>query len=240
MDLTWHKMSDKFDSVEFLRSKVTGAFKEHVSSASSFQVGYFCGKGCQKRWIVSEDDLELYKEAGDEKEIRLWCEGKIKNSEGCGQKRKSDEDDCPVKSRRVKDEDKENSIRTKLEEKHGDSYTIPQYTLCAKFITIGRHDSYDEPPPIPLITGQQKGSSSKKESLTDVISSAATAISQALKPKTPPTTPVFNVSTSKSTLSPNNRATLRRHNLEDLKIFSQLFNDGVLTSAEFWSKRRQF
>ena len=57
-------------------------------------------------------------------------------------------------------------------------------------------------------------------------------ISQALKPKTPPTTPVSKA-TSKSTLSPNNRAALRRHNLEDLKILSQLFNDGVLTSAEF-------
>ena len=29
----------------------------------------FCGKGCQKRWIVSEDDLGLmYKEVGDERD----------------------------------------------------------------------------------------------------------------------------------------------------------------------------
>lgn len=232
MDLTWHKMSERFESVESLRSKISAAFKEYVSNASSFQVGFLCGKGCQKRWIVSEDDLGLmYKEVGDEKEIRLWCEGKVKDSE-VGLKRKCSDEDCPVKSKREKNEDKENSIRVKLEEKHGDKYTVPQYILWAKFIRIGRHDSYDDPPPIPLITGQQKGSSHKKESLTDVISSAATAISQALKPKTPPTTPVSKA-TSKSTLSPNNHAALRRHNLEDLKILSQLFNDGVLTSAEF-------
>ena len=161
----------------------------------------------------------------------------MKDSE-VGLKRKCSDEDCPVKSKREKNEDKENTIRVKLEEKHGDKYTVLQYTLWAKFIRIGQHDSYDDAPPIPLITGQQKGSSHKKESLTDVISSAATAICQALKPKTP-TTPVSKA-TSKSTLSPNNRAALRRHNLEDLKILSQLFNDGVLTSAEFSEQRGNF
>uniref|UniRef100_A0A1X7TTH0 Uncharacterized protein n=1 Tax=Amphimedon queenslandica TaxID=400682 RepID=A0A1X7TTH0_AMPQE len=39
----------------------------------------------------------------------------VKNSEGCSQKRKSDED-CPVKSKKVQNEDKENSICAKIED----------------------------------------------------------------------------------------------------------------------------
>ena len=79
-------------------------------------------------------------------------------------------------------------IRTKLEKKqHGDKYTGPQYTLWAKFIRMGHHDSYDDPPSIPLMTGEQKGQSKKsKESVSDALAGAATAIANAITGKAQP------------------------------------------------------
>ena len=166
MDLTWHRMRDSFQSVEELQEKIIESFAEYVPN-DPFSVGYLTSE--RERWIVSEDDLKLlYRDVGDDKEVRLWCDGKSKDADAvAGQKRKYD-GDWPVKGKREKNEDKENDIRFQLEEQHGDKYTPPQYTLWAKFIRMGRHDSFDDPPPIiPLITGKQKGPA-QKESLTDV------------------------------------------------------------------------
>lgn len=53
-------------------------------------------------------------------------------------------------------------IVDQLIQQNSSKYTIPQYIyrLWAKFIQSKRHDSYDTPPNIPLITGTpdtQKG-----------------------------------------------------------------------------------
>lgn len=125
-----------------------------------------------------------------------------------------------------------------LEEKHGDKYSGPAYTLWAKFIRNGRHKSYDEPPPIPLITGEQKGRvQSKKESFSDALKGAVAVFANALNtPASPaPTTPASPLTTS--ALSPNNQANLRRKYLEDLRTLSQLLNDGVLSDAEFQEQK---
>ena len=47
---------------------------------------------------------------------------------------------------------------------------------------MGRHESYDEPPQIPLLTGQQKGRVLRKDNIFDALVSAATALAQAIKP----------------------------------------------------------
>ena len=103
------------------------------------------------------------------------------------------------KSKREKNDDIESEIRVQLEEKHGDKYTGPAYTLWAKFILNGRHKSYDEPSSIPLITGQQRGrAQSKKDSPSDAIVGAVSAFavhalntpsSMPSAPPTPTSTP---------------------------------------------------
>ena len=92
-------------------------------------------------------------------------------------------------------------------------YTGPQYNLWAKFIRNGRHKSYDEPPPIPLITGEQRGRAQpKKESISDAIVGAATAFAHALKTSTSTETPSATSTSTpdpalKTGLSPNNQPT---------------------------------
>ena len=68
--------------------------------------------------------------------------------------------------------------------------------------------------------------------------SAATAITVALKPKTPPKSVSRTIASETNGLSPNNQATLRRRYLEDLKMLSQLLNDGVLDMVEFTEQKK--
>ena len=57
-------------------------------------------------------------------------------------------------------------IAYQLASKYSESYTIPQLRLWAKYIQSKRHDSYDEPPNIPLKTGTPNSHKvSRKESL---------------------------------------------------------------------------
>ena len=104
------------------------------------------------------------------------------------------------------------------------------------------HESYDDPPPIPLMTGEQKGRSKKcKESVSDALAGAAKAIDNALTGKgqqtsSPARSSKDSVSTS-HVLSLNNQAGLRRKHLEDLRALSQLFDDGVLTHDEFQEQK---
>ena len=51
--------------------------------------------------------------------------------------------------------------------------------LWAILIQLGRHDSYETPPQIPLITG---GSKPKKKSLSEAFAGAASAIANAFHP----------------------------------------------------------
>ena len=240
MELMWHNVSDKFDSVNGLKLKLMDSFSEYVPSSPTFQIGYLEGRGNQKRWIVKQEDLRvMYESFNPGDDIKLWCESKTKE-EGHGKRGSENKEEEP-KSKREKNEDVEKEIRVQLEEKHGDKYSGPAYTLWAKFIRNGRHKSYDEPPPIPLITGEQRGRvQSKKESFSDALKGAAAVFADAIYMKSPgPSSPAPSTSTpiTVSALSPNNQANLRRKYLEDLRTLSQLLNDGVLSDAEFQEQK---
>ena len=243
MDLTWHKMTERFDSVTQLKLKLIDAFSEYIpSTPAEFQVGYLEGRGSQKRWIVRSADLEqMYDSVYEGDVIKLWCEGKSKDC-ARGQKRKNEGQSVEPPPKRDRQAEEEKEIRTKLEKKHCDKYTGPQYTLWAKFIRMGRHDNYDDPPSIPLMTGEQKGQSKKsKESVSDALAGAATAIANAITGKAQPTSSPVRSSqnpTYSNGLSPNNQANLRRKHLEDLRTLSQLFDDGVLTRDEFLEQKQ--
>lgn len=86
MDLTWHDMTEMFDSVVKLKENLIESFPEYVPSTLDFQVGYLEGRNSQKWWIVRSADLEKMYEAYEEgEEIKLWCEGKVKD---CAQGKK--------------------------------------------------------------------------------------------------------------------------------------------------------
>ena len=151
---------------------------------------------------------------------------------------KDDEPKSKRKKKRERQEDIESEICSELEAKHGAKFTGPVYTLWAKFIRNGRHESYDAFPNIPQITGEQRGRK-KRESLSEALTDAATAFAQVVKPAvaSPKLTPTVTPTT---TLSPNNQATLRRSYVEDLHTLNQLLNDGVLTDSEFQEQKRCF
>ena len=193
IELTWYNMSDKFDSVNGLKLKLMDSFPEYVPSLPTFQVGYLEGRGSQTRWIV-QDLKMMYESFNPEDVIKLWCESKVKE-DGRGKRGRENKEEEP-KSKREKNEDIESEIRTQLEEKHGDKYSGPAYTLWAKFIRNGRHKSYDEPPPILLITGEQRGRvKSKKESFSDFLKGAAAVFARVLNTPSAPTTPGRTAST---------------------------------------------
>lgn len=204
----------------------------------TFQIGYLEGRGNQKHWIVQQEDLKkTYESFNPEDDIKLWCESKAKE-EGRG-KRGSENKEEELKSKREKNEDIETEIHVQLEEKHGNKYSGPAYTLWAKYIRNRRHKSYDEPPSIPLITGEQRGRvQSKKRILPDTLKGAAAAFAHALNTppssmSSAPSTPTSTPSTT-SALSPNNQANLRRKYLCTL---SELFKDGILCDTEFQEQK---
>ena len=161
--------------------------------------------------------------------IKLWCDGKETDD---SHKRKNDKMKEP-KSKKEKSDQLEADICAELEENEYNEYTAPQYTLWVKLTRSGHHDSYDELSPIPLIIGG-KEKSHKKESMSDVMVGAATALAHALKTPTAAGSPTPVTPTSTATYShQHNKANICHKCLEDLHILSQVFNDGVLMESEF-------
>ena len=118
---------------------------------------------------------------------------------------------------------------------HSNKFTVPQYRLWAKFIQSKRHDSYDTPPNIPLITGisDARKHDKKKEgtNFSEAISGAATAFARALS-----TSPKVMAPIPKHLgqgISPNSHATLRRKHLEDIRMLHSLYEDGILCIDEY-------
>ena len=79
MDLTWHDMTERFDSVVKRKESLIESFPEYVPSTLDFQVGYLEGRNSKKRWIVRSADLEkMYDVYEEGEEIKLWWERKVK------------------------------------------------------------------------------------------------------------------------------------------------------------------
>lgn len=239
MDLDWHNMSEKFECISDLKMKLIDSFPEYIGPTPNFHVGYIEGRGNQKRWIVRIEDLNaMYDVFCEGETIKLWCDAKEKDD----RKRKNEEKVEETKSKKEKNDEIEADIRGDLEKKHSGKFTAPQYALWAKLIRNGRYNSYDEPPPIPLMTNKER--SHKKESISDAIVGAATAFAHALRspatvtPTPDPLTPTSTGTLTNTGLSPNNQANLRRKCLEDLRILSQLFNDGILLESEFLEQKQ--
>lgn len=87
-------------------------------------------------------------------------------------------------------EEKERKVNItfgELCDKHEDSYTKPQLKLWARMIINDLHESYDQPPNVPMITGTPKPHI--KETLT---AGAAAAFVTAVSPDPTPNTTTIN------------------------------------------------
>ena len=146
--------------------------------------GYF-EKRTAKRWIENDKDLDaMYRGFNEKDEITLWCEGKQNHEDSgkkSGKKRKSDEAEsaeehgnAPKRTARETEIDK---ITQERREIHGlDKWTLPQYRLWARMKVNGQHDDLDTPPQIPLFTSAVKMPNKQGDTLSDALTSAATAV----------------------------------------------------------------
>ena len=136
-------MLDKFDSMNGLKLKLIDSFPEFVTSSPTFQISYFEGWGSHKCWIARQEDLKMmYEPFNKEDEIKLWCESKTEK-DSTGKRGIENKEDEP-KSKR-ENEDDETEIRVQLDEKYGDKYSGPAYTLWEKFIRNGHHKVMKNP-----------------------------------------------------------------------------------------------
>jgi len=75
----------------------------------------------------------------------------------------------------------------------------------------GRHDSYDTPPQIPLITGSPAPARPRKDGLVEALTGAATSFAQALQSPKVCHSPVPQVREGEHmTISPLRKTTIRR------------------------------
>ena len=182
----WHDEHCKFKSLADLKLKLMDAFPNDIPTSSDIQLGYFESPGNTKRWIVDKRDLRaMYTTFKPGSKINLWCErGKESSSV------ENVPPQPPQKKRRTKTEEnfeEEDDIFDELRSKHP-KMEAPKLRLWTKLIKSGHHDSYVDPPQIPLITGSSV-SKPKKESLADAFAGAASAIVKVLHDKPEPPKP---------------------------------------------------
>ena len=146
----------------------------------------------------------------------MWCNGNEENSghdKGKKRKRESDEE--------------LDTIFRELKQKHTDKYSIPQLRLWARMISCSTHESYDQPPPVPMFSEPQP--KRQKESLAESITQGIAAFSKVIQ-----SPPANNSVTSPACgVSPGKNIDLRMKNLEQLRYVQQLYEDNILTDVEF-------
>ena len=256
-----HHFHGKFDSITSLKLKLMDEFGELVPATTEFQIGYFRGKQSTKYWIMCQDDLDMMNEllVKGKGSILLWCDARSRGSPECessrGRKRKSPPVSEPVLSKRQQlDENIQDTVKD-LKEKHGSKYSFPQLRLWARMIEAGNHESTDNPPLIPAITGITP-KREKKPSLSDVIAGAATTLANAFRSPdvqqrnkqnivissealSSPVKCNPNPSVTQTTgISPGKVTELRMKKLRELRELQELLECNILTQQEFTEQKR--
>lgn len=226
-----HNFQGRFTSIEYIQSVLSSEFAEHVSCEKKFVCGYFNGR--TKCWLISVKDVEMmYKSIQSHEEIFLWCEGK--GSDNAQSEATPSKKDKVSTNRRREREEAIDDIFDELRSKHAQAYSPVQLRLWARMISSGIHVSTDDPPNVPMISGnlpkRSKQDTSTGNVATDVI---VEAVAKALVPKIPSSSSPPAVCTSTSASSPVTLAEVRMKNLEQLKFLQGLYDSGTLTATEF-------
>ena len=240
-------------------------FPDQVPPTMEFQIGYFAGKQSAKYWLMCQEDLELmYKSVHGKKSVLLWCDARdnseVEHGESsvkCRKRKSSSPSPEHRPSKRQLLEDKVDKIVSELKEKHESKYGLPQLRLWARMIVAGNHESTDEAPQIPAITGVPSKQAEKKDTLSNALAGAAATIVSALQSpasrqshvnasnsvvistESPPLTPTKSSSSNnKSGISPGKSTELRFKKLKELRELQQLLNDNILTTEEFVEQKK--
>ena len=212
-----HRLKSKVSSITLLKASLIDEFADEVPNTLDFDLGWF--EGSAKKWLVVPEDLNTMYSSCTGNEVSLWCD--IEDTHGA-RKRKSSESGG---SRRQEKEEEVESTYQELLKKHGtDIYKKPQLKLWARMIVCGTHDDYSEPPRVPLITGTAP--KRQKTDLSDAFTDAARAVAKAFSP------PINSNSVSVG-ISPGKTVELRSKNLQQLRDLQQLYDDRILSAAEF-------
>lgn len=229
---------DKFDSVDAIQQKLKEEFSEHIARGPSFSVGYFEGRHQTKRWLISRQDVEkMYEKLQGKPEIFLWSDGKDDSKtvtegdheDGSHNRKRPLE----TTSKRQEKEEEVEALFSELKDKHSGKFSIPQLRLWARMVASGIHDDMEEPPQVPMITGITP-KRAKRETLSDALTPLANAITKAFTGNQVCSTPEKSaVASQQCGISPAKVADVRMKNLEQLKFLQQLYEDGILSHAEF-------
>ena len=204
-----HNFQEKLGNLDALKIRISTTFNTDVHDVSEISaVGYFEGK--QKRWLCDDNDLEMmYKVfSSGSCVIPLWCERSVaKEPASITGKR------APTK--RERHEEEVTDIFEDLKGKHKEM-ELPKLRFWARMIANGVHESTEEPPNVPMITGTMP-KRAKRESMHDVVVDAAKAVAQAFtgstsKCSSPTHTIQSTVATSTATsltISPSHLADIR-------------------------------
>ena len=232
----WHNTTDLFTSPARMKLSLMDYFGNEVPSTTDFQVGYFEPPSNTKRWIVDERDLKMMYscyEVGSK--INLWCERRVEHIPDKDNECPPSTRSPPSKRKKREQVETDDEIFKQLREKNP-KMEAPKLRLWAKLIQSGRHDSYDVPPQIPLITGSSTPVRPKKDGFVEALTGAATTIAHALNPH------VSSVPQRREgehvAVSPLRMTTIRRSCLQDLKMLKELLEDGVLTEIEFTEEKQ--
>lgn len=204
---------------------------DQVPNDLNFDIGYYDGSQHSKIWLCSNGDLEAMYRKYPRGEITLWCDGRVNEDMVAGKKRKRD-DSSTVSSKRQKREDKVDSVFEDLQERHGDDYDRPQLRLWARMIVQDVYNDLENPPDsIPPFGSTPVPRQRKNDSVSSAISGAAVAITKALSG-----TPTSNSEIGphrQAGVSPGKAIELRMKNYEQLRYVQQLYDDGILSVAEY-------
>lgn len=224
----WHGVHNTFQSPTALKQKLKETFgiDKLPGNIEDLQIGYIAKRGNGKRWIDQDADLSsMYAQFEQSKSITLFCEVR---ADSCAQ--------TPSRKRKCSYADHEDEIEKlaiELGKKHGEKYNDKQLTLWARMIVNQQHSDMETPPNIPVITGGLQVKH-KKETLTEALASAATALTKALTPKSqmsPPTTP--KSAGRVPGVSPVSKAKISTQYISQLKSLQDLRECGVLSETEF-------
>ena len=232
-----HNVHTTFESAIGLCMKLVEEFQELVPDSLSFNVGYFEGQSHAKIWLVAREDfLTMYKKY-PKGEITLWCDGRRDEEEDVSTSRKRRKRDGEGASRRQEKEEEVDDVFKQLKEKHGDKYDTPRLRLWSRSVCSKIHDDLEKPPDLPAFREEFGHKKARKESLTDALTGAAVAITNAFSSshaRSPPRTQGQPVG-----VSPGRSVELRMKNFEQLRFLQQLYDDGILTTTEFGEQKEK-
>ena len=224
-----HHFTDQFTSIDHLMEVLHSEIETDLSA--EYNMGYFEGRAHSKQWLVSNEDVKaMYRKFSKGGRISLWCENiECEREQSPPSKKKKNEED--KQAARRKDKEEIDEVYLELKKRHGDKWPDPHLRLWARYKVNGFHTDLDNPPAASPFTGFVP-KRARQESLSEALTSAATAFAQAfggspaIQKSVPPTpTPVG--------MSPLKAADLRMKHLEQLRFLQQLMEDGIISKDEF-------